>query len=276
MPLLDYSFIGAEAEGEEETGLLDYSFIGKPKEEPQPESAFKPSTEQALGGEGERGKVTSRAGATLVSGATGAAELLANQEEPTALTALDKAAETYDADEKPSFFNFPNFATAALRTAGQAISHEVIDLVDRFTDSDIRKDIEDVNRDISSEARAILGSPDMQYEGNAAQKLGLEVLEATAVMGPAFIASWGTRNPNIMLSAIGVQVAGNTYNDWMEKTGGDHQRSMAAVEFNVLAEVIPETIPATAWLSKKAGPGLQRFIEPRSSKTPTTRSSWRR
>jgi hypothetical protein len=204
------------------------------------------------------GKVGERASTMLVSAGMSAAELAANQEETNLPTFANDLVES----SKDNMFGLPNIPGEILDAAGATAVKGIVDLWDTFTKGDVRKDVEENNKLLQSEAKAILGDPGNQYTGNAAQKLGFEVLEGAAVMAPHLLAAYATRKPGVMLAGIGTQVAGQTYDEYMEKTGGDHDRSMAAVKFNVMAEVIPESIPVMAFTRKLgAGKALNRFLE---------------
>ena len=114
---------------------------------------------------------------------------------------------------------------------------------------------------IQEEANETLGDPNMQYEGNAVQKIGWEIAEGATRMAPALVAGWATKNPGVSLGIIGGDVAGTTYADVMERTGS-HEKAVAAAKFNVMAEVIPEALPVTAALRKTGiSSGLSRFLE---------------
>lgn len=144
---------------------------------------------------------------------------------------------------------------------GSVMTKGYVEIADLFTPGNVREDLKQANKEITAEADKILGSPEMQYEGNTFEKYAWEVGEATVNMGPALLVGWATKNPGLSFAVISGQVGGSKYNDYMTKTG-DHDRAMAAAKFNVLAEVIPETLPVMAILRKTgAGQATRRLLE---------------
>lgn len=247
MALLDYTFLD---EDEEQKGALDYSFMDDDKAPVGSSPAAQPDQPAEFSNLVKVGKRFANINAGAV---TGLAEIAARQDPKD----LDLVADFTDPDNTW----YTPYGLKIVDHVASAVTKGLVDIADMFTKGDVRKDIKAANKVVSMEAREALGSPELQYTGNEVQKLGWEIGEATLVMAPALLAGWATKNPATTFGIMGAQVAGNTYNRYMDETG-DHDRSMAAVKFNVAAELIPETIPVLAFLRKtKAGAGLKRFLE---------------
>lgn len=205
--------------------------------------------------------------ANMQAGATfglGEAAARAGQREPTLLNFSADVADKIDL-ESPDQLAVTGLPSAVVRTLNDYIGGMVakgwVDIADMFTDGDVRESMIQANEVVRAEAKKALGSPELQYTGNDIQRFGWEAAEATANMAPALVVGWMSRNPGLSLGVISGQVYGNSYNDYMDKTG-DHEMATAAARFNVAAEIIPETIPVTAILKKGvAGEGIKRLLE---------------
>lgn len=267
--LLDYSWIGKEDDQEDQDdGLLDYSWIGK-EQEPEPEDPRSQDSSQVLFKQPQEAYTAGDNYSNVER--VGERFALTNAKAITALGAM-AANQKAEVPEWSFFGNENKYPIWSVQGAllylqdvadytGSLAVKSLVDIADLATEDDVRETLREANRIVSDEANKALGSKELQYTGNGIQKYGYEVAEGVVNMAPAIAAGWATRNPGVSLGLIGAQVAGNSYSDYMEKTG-DHDRAMAAAKFNVLAEVIPETIPVMAFLKKaKAGDAVARFIE---------------
>ena len=259
MAKLDYSFLEEEAES---PGALDYSFLETEAPADAPEQP------------GEFEKVGERLAVRNVKSGAGLLEAAANQKPAETTTEfVSQIGEKLDLSDEPSLIDALALPSATARQVfdyvGSMATKGWVDIADLVKPGDTRKEMRETAKLLRQEADSILGSPEMQYQGSegapewlqAGQRFGLDVIENAANMAPAMLIGWGTRNPGLSLATIGGQVAGNTYADYMNRTG-DHNKAMAAAKFHTMAEVIPETIPVMAILRKtKAGEGMKRMLE---------------
>ncbi len=244
----------------------------KPEEIAEVAARFDRATDPRLKGKSERSnasKVIERVGTMAAKSAYGLGEAAANAGEKTKAADFigDVARDTdLEPGKAPGLMDGLALPQALIRNAADYAVGSVVrggvNLVDAITGTDVRKEARDANAMVRQEADEALSSPDLQYKGNAVQRYGWEVAEGIANMVPALAAGYVARNPGVSLGMIGGQVAGTTYSDYMKETGGDHDRSISAAKFHVMAELIPETIPVTAILRKtKAGEGMKRLFE---------------
>lgn len=258
---LDTSFLFAEDEtAKEDDGYLDTSFLFGENAGDSSKVTF---DEPASLVEGEDYSNIERVGERVsqmgVKSIFGLGEMAANQDDS------ELPDYSFLGNDKYQPIITPQGAATYLKDivdyAGSKAIKGLVDAADLATDDDIRETLRSANQWVRKEADKALGAKELQYTGNEAQQFGWQVAEGIVNMAPALAAGWATRNPNVALGMIGGQVGGNAYSDYMEKTG-DHDRAMAAAKFNVMAEVIPESIPVLAVLRKSgAGKAMSRFLE---------------
>ncbi len=240
----------------------EFTPVDEPEPEPKPGSLFTdnqivPDTEYTDEGwmqSANQQRGVDKIATKGVTAAMGLAEIAARQDPTPSSLILDEAK-----DFSPWTFS----PIAAITNAMSSILvKETVDVVDMFTEGDIRKEVIDASQLIREDSARILGNPNIQYQGNAGTRFGYEVMEAAVNMGGALMVGYVTRNRGLALGVIGAQVGGGTYQDYMVKTKGDHDKSMLAAKFHVVAEVLPETIPVFAMLRKtKVGEGVTRMLE---------------
>lgn len=263
MAKLDYSFL----EQKPTQPVLDYSFLEQP-------------TQAGAAGGSDFERMGERLAVRNVKAGAGLVKMAAEQRPPEDLTeSLDFVSRslglTPDQEITPLTASPVQFAKPLAEYIGSAATKGLFDIADLIAgkgdvDKQVaREKIREIQPLIQDEARKILGSPEMQYQGTegapewfrTGQRFGWDVAENTVNMVPALALGWATRNPGTTLGVIGGQVAGDTYAEYMDKTG-DHNRAMAAAKFHTAAEVIPETIPVMAILRKtKAGEATKRMLE---------------
>lgn len=208
------------------------------------------------------GRVGERLALTTAKETMGLAELMANQDPrlempPPEVRPYNPMIDQYPSLEQVQATRDP---TDVLNYVSSLSSKGIFDIAEMFH-PDAREDVRNASAIVGKEANRILGKKELQYTGNAAQKIGWEIGEVSLKMGPALLVGWATKNPGMTFGIMGGQVAGNTYSDYMEKTN-DHEKSMAAAKFHTVAELAPESIPVMAILRKtKAGEGLRRMLE---------------
>ena len=237
----------------------------KPALEPTPVEEAIPVEAQVTDEPSNLSKAASRVGAQWQDSASGVMKMAAMQDAPTPEEHPEWVPPQNSddiSDRMKTHGNRLGRPDEQFDAAAAAAVKGFVDIADQFTEGDIREDMINYSEDQREEAMAILQDPRMAYKGDGVGKYGLEVLEGTAAMAPALIMGMVTKKPKIALAMISGQVGGSAYNDTMEKTSGDHDKSMAAAKFNVLAEVIPESIPVLAALRKSgAGKGVSRLLE---------------
>lgn len=94
---------------------------------------------------------------------------------------------------------------------------------------------------------------------NTGEQFFVDAARAVEDMLPGVAASAATKSPAPMLTMIGGQVYGQTYGEGVNELGLDPYRADARATAHTLAEVVPETIPALAFIGRTKG--ARRFID---------------
>ncbi|RLC18924.1 MAG: hypothetical protein DRI24_01780, partial [Deltaproteobacteria bacterium] len=145
---------------------------------------------------------------------------------------------------------------------GGGLVKEAVDAADQIISGDVRQAMQQTGEMLRSEANAELTAPENQYDAEGIEKYLYEVAEATTGMVVPLATGAVTKSPALAMAILSAQVAGNTYATTMEKTEGDHAKSMGAAKFSIIAEALPEALPVTAALRKTgAGEAISRLIE---------------
>jgi len=210
------------------------------------------------------GVLKDRATTTIAQQGGGLMEMAARQEGPT----IEGVAEAVVPPEEgpfglpgwlsPSYNPLLDLATEV----GGGVVKDVVDVADEVISGDVRKAMQETGQMLRSEARIEMSKPENQYDAEGLEKYFLEVAEATTGMMIPLATGAITKSPAVAMSLLSAQVAGNKYATTMEKTKGDHDKSMAAAKFSLLAEALPEALPVTAALRRAgAGQGFSRLID---------------
>lgn len=191
--------------------------------------------------------------------------LLAMAGDPT-LTAKAQVAPLFEAAKEGDIGFRDYFETAknlAFNLPALLIRGEIKD--DSLMD-DANQWMSDTGREIAAAAEEEIALSRVDTSDPVIQ-FAADVAAGTIDMIPALTAGFLTRSPGSSnfqgalkgASFMAPQIAGHTYIDRIDK-GVSESEAMDAVKFNILSEVLPETIPFMA-LMKKGTPFLKRVVD---------------
>ena len=231
--------------------------------EPMPVAA-EPVTPETPEERSNVGVLADRATTILAQQGGGLMEMAARQEGPT----VEGIAEAVVPPEEGPF-GLPGWMSPTynplldlMTEFGGGVVKDVVDVADEVISGDVRKSMQQTGQMLRSEANVELMAPENQYDAEGIEKYFWDVSEATVGMVIPLATGAITKSPATAMTVLSAQVAGSKYADTMEKTKGDHEKSMAAAKFSILAEALPETIPVTAALRRAgAGQAFSRLLE---------------